>query len=325
MVALAAPTVAKIRGTGSLLSLAGASVAAAGQDFSVPTALSSWAVSITTTGSPTFSVAFQGSLDDVNWFNIGSAMTATGMFIFQSVPLPYVRCNLASITGGGTVSATICGAASASGKSSLLTGLVSYYAMESEWVDSLGVNNLTATAAPTQAAGIIGQALSVASASSQYLSGAVAGLLTSAGSYSMWMKPNGVQNAGPIPLSLGAGTTNVNFMQFTNASNACFCNFPAINLGLGNLAGGSWYHVVATWAGTACAAYLNGVLQNSGTATVSALSKIFLGSDATPTAAHYFNGLIDEVGLWAVTLGQSQVTSLFNSGAAVTWPFTGVP
>jgi hypothetical protein len=212
-----------------------------------------------------------------------------------------------------------------SGKSSLLTSLVSYYAMETEWVDSLGTNNLAATAAPTQSAGIIGQALSVASASSQYLSGAVAGLLTSAGSYSMWMKPSGVQNGGPIPLSIGNAGANVLFMQFTNASNACFCNFPAINLGLGNLAGGSWYHVVATWAGTACKAYLNGVLQNSGTATVSTLSQLFLGSDCTPTAGHYFNGLIDEVGLWAVTLSQSQITSLYNSGAAVTYPFTGVP
>ena len=35
-----------------------------------------------------------------------------------------------------------------------------------------------------------------------------------------------------------------------------------------------------------------------------------------------YNGLIDEVGFWHKVLSQSEVTSLYNSGAGLAYPFS---
>jgi hypothetical protein len=91
-------------------SLVAATAPANGQDYAVGNALADWGVQVETVGSPTFSLTFQGCLDDANFTNIGSAITSGGLFAFTGTPLIYTRCALGSISGGGSVSATIVGA-----------------------------------------------------------------------------------------------------------------------------------------------------------------------------------------------------------------------
>jgi hypothetical protein len=56
---------------------------------------------VQTTGSPTFSVTFQGSNDGTNWFTLGSAVTSvTSGTAVTGNPARYVRANLTALSGG---------------------------------------------------------------------------------------------------------------------------------------------------------------------------------------------------------------------------------
>lgn len=57
---------------------------------------------VETTGSPTFSVQFQGSLDGTNWLSIGSAVTAVqaGSATPAAIMARYLRANLTALSGG---------------------------------------------------------------------------------------------------------------------------------------------------------------------------------------------------------------------------------
>jgi hypothetical protein len=101
-------------GTPPLPSLVAAAATGVGVGYAIGPAVGAWTVQITTTGSPTFSVALEGSLDGVNFVAVGAAMTAAGLYTFQ-IPLPYVQLRLTAISGGGTVSGTIVGADTGAG------------------------------------------------------------------------------------------------------------------------------------------------------------------------------------------------------------------
>lgn len=50
-------------------------------------------------------VAFEGSLDGINWFSLGSdATTAAGVTFVVDKPCSYVRANVTTFTGGTNVS-----------------------------------------------------------------------------------------------------------------------------------------------------------------------------------------------------------------------------
>jgi hypothetical protein len=91
------------------------------------------------------------------------------------------------------------------------------------------------------------------------------------------------------------GNTN-NFLDVTSTSN--------VNTG-------SWVHFVATYDGSTMRLYVNGVLESSGSQSngVShSTQDFFLGGDGGST--NYFNGLIDEVGVWDRALNIDEVRAL---------------
>lgn len=87
----------------------------------------------------------------------------------------------------------------------------------------------------------------------------------------------------------------------------------------------TWQHVVATWnGGTDMKIYVDGSLTDSSSSysgTLNARANIRVGRMdlATPT---YYNGEIDEVGVWSRELTSDEVTSLYNSGNGLAYPFT---
>lgn len=92
-------------GTGAVVGFnESASSGAIGQAYSIFT------VQVNTTGSPaTISVQLQGSLDGVNYTSIGSAIAATGASSVGTANLayPYIRANLATLTGGTNPTVTV--------------------------------------------------------------------------------------------------------------------------------------------------------------------------------------------------------------------------
>ncbi len=99
-----------------------------------------------------------------------------------------------------------------------------------------------------------------------------------------------------------------------------------------SLAAGEWHHFVATVDSTGNTGYLNGVEMTSrdynfGTSssteffddvTDAALFTIGYGMFVIPYQFYYFNGTIDEVGIWNRSLSASEVTELFSWANATT-------
>ena len=68
-----------------------------------------------------------------------------------------------------------------------------------------------------------------------------------------------------------------------------------------------WHHIVAVWDGASVKIYVDGVddskeaIENGTVTTITTTVNTKIGLDTT-SAAHYFNGLIDEVCIWDKTL-----------------------
>jgi len=77
------------------------------------------------------------------------------------------------------------------------------------------------------------------------------------------------------------------------------------------LATNTWYHVAFTGDGTSLKCYINGT-QEGGTKTDGnwSIGQFFRGG-----SSFYFDGDVDEIGLWTgTTLSSSDITSIYNSG-----------
>jgi hypothetical protein len=84
----------------------------------------------------------------------------------------------------------------------------------------------------------------------------------------------------------------------------------------------TWYHIILTKNGTAVNFYRNGTNVGSATAVDNNINPtgVYVGSN-THTTPESFNGRIDEVGIWKRALTATEVTSLYNSGNGLAYPF----
>lgn len=80
-----------------------------------------------------------------------------------------------------------------------------------------------------------------------------------------------------------------------------------------NIVTNQWYHIVSTWDGSNIKMYVDGVPQTN-TASV---SQIGYSIDTSATigkyAQAYFNGSIDELGIWNTALTSTQVSEIYNA------------
>ena len=98
---------------------------------------------------------------------------------------------------------------------------------------------------------------------------------------------------------------------------------------LGNVSTGTWYFIVAWHDKTA---NVIGIQVNNGTADTTAQS---LGCNESSSnlgvgigaalGANYWDGLIDEIGLWGRVLSADDKTALYGSGDGMTYPFIKDP
>ena len=96
---------------------------------------------------------------------------------------------------------------------------------------------------------------------------------------------------------------------------------------------GTWYHVVVTIDVSAetSVIYVDGgsvavtKFVDAGTATSihDSAGTFMLGSQANDGQYHYFDGVMDEVGLWNKVLSSSEVTDLYNSGSGLVYDAGG--
>ena len=142
--------------------------------------------------------------------------------------------------------------------------------------------------------------------------------ITSNLSMSLWVKINdgsstqflmGRDNDAQRNWELGISSNKLFFGIFSSNSNQGAG-------GLGNtLSDNVWYHIVATYDGSNQKTYVNGSLTSttSGSGSIDN-DNVSLTIGARPNGDRYFNGIINEVGLWNVALDADAVTALYNSG-----------
>lgn len=207
-------------------------------------------------------------------------------------------------------------------KSSLLTGLFAYYAFETLTTDSSGNGNtLTNTNGVTQGTGIIGQAASFASASSQKLSQAAT--INYANDYTIaaWFNSaSAAANQYIFASSHNTGFFWPGAIQYRR-NGATGAVTTSNNVGVG-----VWGFACVTFTAATSTLSLtlnNGTPATSTTSTSPGSLAYNFGSDNAGT--QFWNGLIDEAGIWTVALTPTQITNLYNGGAGVTYPFNGVP
>jgi hypothetical protein len=222
--------------------------------------------------------------------------------------------------------------------STLPTNLVSYWELEEASgtrVDSHGSNDLTDTNTVGQATGIQGNSADFESTNSERLEIADAsqtGLDISPDiSISMWIKPESLPSSG-AGYSLcgkyrGAGGARQYVLSYDNSagtyrftwrtsSDGTAVNTDTIDY---TMTAGTWYHVALIHDSGTATLYINGSSQGTftgyATTIVNGSEEFALGY--CEDVAGYYDGLMDEVGIWSKALTSGEVTDLYNSGAGL--------
>ncbi len=94
---------------------------------------------------------------------------------------------------------------------------------------------------------------------------------------------------------------------------------------------GQWYHAVLVYSGTTFTIYIDGNVYHTvsytggfyKTLTWNDVNKYWIGAGyGLGTPENFFDGVIDEVGIWSRALSSTEVSELYNSGNGLTYPFT---
>jgi len=224
----------------------------------------------------------------------------------------------------------------------LIDNLVSYWKFDESSgnaADAHGSNTLTNNNTATFAAGKINNGADLESSSSQSFSiadGSQSGLdITGDLSLSMWLNPESITgthglvskfvDSGQMAYRLAFNTTQI----FLTVSAAGFIETNAV--WTNPLSTGSWQHIVVTYDASAGEAtlYYNGTADTTETGLATSIKnstatfRIGARSSVLDAAELFYDGKIDEVGIWSKTLSGAEVTSLYNSGSGLAYPLAG--
>lgn len=216
--------------------------------------------------------------------------------------------------------------------SSLLGGLQVYYALSNTADASGGGMTLTNDGITTFAAGKVGNAANFVSALSQFLSRA---------------------DASPFQMGSATDFTLACWIKFTNASGAQYGPaygqfFKGYNIrtnstgleayasdgtnevrvgGVNSFNNGAWRFCLATYAR---AGNLIFYVDNTSEGTPASLASVGSLNEASGfqigavNGAGFYDGAVDECGLWNRVLSSAERACLYNSGNGTTYPFTGL-
>lgn len=207
---------------------------------------------------------------------------------------------------------------------SLTDGLASYWKLDdNSWIDSGGNNRtLTSLNETSNTNGIINDGALFDAASEQYLTYEEYPF-TSDFSISVWLKCD-VQSTYSAAVALVGGT--LNFGLYINASDVdgkfgVYAN--GWNASESVINDNEWHHLVATISGgNVLKAYVDGGMvidEITGNYYQPQTAALYIGFNSS---VYFLSGIVDEVGIWNKALSQSDVGSLYNGGAGITYPFT---
>jgi len=208
----------------------------------------------------------------------------------------------------------------------LWNDLQAYYTADNTPNDALGTYNGTLTNGATYGTGIINQGFSFDGVNDYVDLPSNTLSLSGDFSVSLWFKST-VNNGYYILLSnYKTGGYGIKIdLRNTNNIRCVIYNVSTYSLlSTTTFNTGQWYHVVFTRKNnTGSKIYINGTLDNSDSNTVNPnygstlYPAIGVSEYNTGQFEQYYNGIIDEVGIWNRELSASEVTELYNSGAGL--------
>jgi hypothetical protein len=221
----------------------------------------------------------------------------------------------------------VSGGSSGGGTSSNLNnGLVSYYKFDGDANDSVGSNDGTVSGATQTSSGKINQAYSFDGNNDYITYGDILNstFITNTFSISCWVYitdyTDGDGYHGMIINKWHTSDSSDNaFILYcdgswnTNGADTAFTQ-PSLN---------TWHHIVVTMDGGTAKIYLDGSLDATGTGHDCNTTTYPLRIGNLWNNAYDFTGTIDEVGIWSRALTSQEVSELYNSGAGLSYPFTG--
>lgn len=237
-------------------------------------------------------------------------------------------------------------------QSSLLNGLLAWYELSEAGTgvrndSTTNANNLTNTNGATQQTGVggVGNATGFVAASTQYLSHADTSVLRVGATMSVaaWVYLTTLVNstlASKLDVPLSHREWVLFFNHNDHAPNDRFTfalstdgstpvQVDATTFGAPSTA--TWYLVVGTYDGANMKLSVNAGTQNTQAATGSVfggaaafgVGVILNNNSASPI--YLMNGRIAKTGLWNRALTPTEITTLYNSGAGLAYPFPGSP
>jgi hypothetical protein len=208
-------------------------------------------------------------------------------------------------------------------------GLISYYKLDESSgniLDSMYANNGTTTNVLYSAPGKINTALNFTGGSSYVTISSLRNIPNNF-STSFWINPKNISMLNGEPIISRRISGSDWQIWLTSATGNNYGNLSVLMWGLTPIETvtfaqfapvGSWTHVVVTYNGSHVNIYKNGVLNLSNPATGNQINGawgIKIGTDNGNVNS--FNGTIDEVGIWNISMVQQNVTDLYGGGSGL--------
>ena len=136
-------------------------------------------------------------------------------------------------------------------------------------------------------------------------------------STSSWFKCTDVSTA-PVILNGGVSASDRFYLQLlSDGTTIRYVSGNIADVTVSSVSDGNWHHIVSVHNGTNLDIYLDGVKQNSSTIPIAApsnnIGNNFLIGKYFLSATNYFNGFLDEIALWNVTLTAQEVQNIYNA------------
>jgi hypothetical protein len=219
----------------------------------------------------------------------------------------------------------------------LTDGLMSYYKLDGNNTDAVGNSTSTDTSITYSVAnGKIIQGAGFNGSSSNITSPSAALAFTGTISVSCWVNPTALPSTGNIIDILARTTNSAGFygwdlrlrddagaqqLEWALTNTSSINTFVTINT---TLPTSTWSHLVGTYDGTTARLYLNGIQIGSTTGSWNGLgtNNFYIGAvNYNAGVTRFFNGDIDEVGIWSRPLTASEITTIYNNGIGLQYPF----
>ncbi len=209
----------------------------------------------------------------------------------------------------------------------MTTDLVSYWSLDEAsgtLYDSENDNDGTAYGATQNVSGKVGKAVSFDGTDDYILVPYNSNLnVTGSFSFAAWFYQTGSQSNAILSRDYGSGVVpyileiTFGFPRLRYYENAFVDRGDDEQVSIE-----TWYHLVFTVNSSETKIYLNGTLVMS-TDGISSLptntTNLYIGN--YPYGSYYFQGIIDEIGIWNRVLSQADVTRLYNNGDGLAYPF----